>query len=135
MSAFGLTLASSPATEAPERYAAGTIKLGEATERVLMSIEVWSADDYLLHWRKAAGEPLRVDEPTLFCSDYSPTAFTCFAGWRDGPNAIFEQWVLRPSDVVVDGHRVRFLGDGKRNAGASRWPVALTLVEAFANQV
>jgi hypothetical protein len=134
MPAFGLTLGGSSSVPVPAGYFAGTVALGDQTETVCMGAELWSPEDYLAHWKEAATAILDGDEPELFCSDYGPEGCTCFVAWREGLNAVFEEWVLRPAQVVVDGQTIRLVGEATRSADASRWPVPLIAIRTFAHQ-
>jgi len=49
-----------------------------------------------------------------------------------GPS--WQLWVLRHSQVAVEGHAIRLVGDATRSADASRWPVPLTAIRSFAHQ-
>ena len=127
---FGLTLGGSSSVPVPARYFAGTVVLGEHTETVIMSEELWSPEDYLTHWRTSAAAILHSDEAVLFCTDYSSARCACFVGWRDHSNAAFEEWVLPATQVAAEGCVVRPIGDPSRTGNASQWTVALDAVAA-----
>lgn len=131
MTAFGLSLGSSSSLPVPAGYFAGSVILGDHIETVFMSAELWSPEDYIVHWKEAAAALLGGQKPVLFCTDYGTVSCSCFVGWPQEDGFVFEEWIIKHENLATEGRRLSYVGaDDEPTAHASRFHVLADDVEA-----
>jgi hypothetical protein len=117
-------------------YQTGWVRIGDLDETIYYSTAIWSREDYVRHWRNAAGRLARGDDFAAFCTDLNKDNASILAGFRSSHCVWFEEWVIPRSGVTVKGQCIAPVAAPARSEDGevSSWQVPINAVRDYATR-
>ena len=118
----------------PAGFQTGWVRIDDLDETIFYSTAIWSREEYVRHWRDAAGRMATGDDFAAFCTDLNTDNASILAGFRSSDFVWFEEWVIPRSGITVDGPCITLVATPARSeeGEASSWQVPIDAVRAYA---
>jgi hypothetical protein len=120
----------------PAGFQTGWVRINDLDETIFYSTSIWSRDEYVQHWRDAAGRLARGADFAAFCTDLTTDNASIFAGFRSSDCVWFEQWIMPRSSLTVEGRCIALVAATARSeeGEASSWQVSIDAVRTYAGR-
>jgi hypothetical protein len=120
----------------PAGFQAGWVRVSDLDETIFYSTAIWSREDYVRHWRDAAGRLARGDDFAAFCTDLNTDNASILAAFRSANCVWFEHWVIPRSEITVEGQYIALVAAAVRNEAGkvSTWQVPINAVRDYATR-
>lgn len=140
MCKFGMVYSDEPQVDANgDKFSKGRLFLGGESEIVLSDHHLWSASDYLMHWKLSASDMLNRNIPTLFCSSLSVNSIDLWIGLPGLSHVIFYNRISKSDDIYASEMRIHPHGSfldflGEPTSEWSSWAVPLGYIRCFVDR-